>query len=117
MWLKPPPVATPAKGLDQTTSAWPANAPWHCAGGETLSTTRGVVLFGSVHSDVPPTPVTSGSEGGHSTGVVRNGQLPLPPGQLRPFSVPVSPDDPQQDPPVHAAASRARRRSSSEWAP
>src|SRR5947207_3501159 len=114
MWLKPPPVATPAAGLDQTTSACPANAPWHCAGGETLSTVRVVVLFGSVHSDVPPTPVTSGSEAGHTTVGVGIGEPPLPTGDLRSLAVPVSPEEPSTVTPLAAAALKAKRRPSSD---
>src|SRR5438477_7784844 len=106
-WLKPPPVATPAAGLDQTTSACPANAPWHCAGGETLSTVRVVVLFGSVHSDVPPTPVTSGSEAGHTTVGVGIGEPPFPTGDLRSLAVPVSPEEPSTLTPLAAAALKA----------
>src|SRR3954451_10563304 len=94
MWLKPPPVATPASGRSHTTSAWPAAAgSWHWAGGSTLSTTRDVVLLGSVHSDVPPTPVTSGSEPGHETVTAGIDEPPLPTGGLRSLSVPVSPED------------------------
>src|SRR5439155_19869753 len=101
-------------GLDQTTSAWPANAPWHCAGGETLSTVRVVVLFGSVQSDVPPTPVTSGSEAGHSTVGVGIDEPPLPTGDFRSLSVPVSPEDPSSVTPLAAAALKASRRFSSD---
>src|SRR6266542_1386125 len=57
-WLKPPPVAMPRDASPHTISACPcASAAWHAAGGSVLSTTRADVLFGSVHSAVPPTPV------------------------------------------------------------
>src|SRR3954453_18135908 len=113
-WLKPPPVATPAVGLDHTTSACPANGPWHCAGGETLSTVRVVVLFGSVHSDVPPTPVTSGSEPGHETVVPAIGEPPLPTGALRSLRVPVSPEEASTVTPLSLADLKAWRRFSSD---
>src|SRR2546426_11989827 len=57
-WLNPPPAAI------QPTSRTPELL-WHCEGGDTESTPSPV--FGAVHRDVPPTPVTSGSEAGHHT--------------------------------------------------
>src|SRR5262245_1247109 len=90
-WLKPPPVPL-LPGVSHTTSACPG-AFWHAVGGSALSTTRADVLLGSVHSAVPPTPVTSGSEAGHPTvcpGIV---EPPLPTGDLRALALPLSPDD------------------------
>src|SRR3954449_8722490 len=104
--LKPPPVAIPRASSSHTISAWPAApAAWHAAGGETLSTTLAEVLFGSVQSAVPPTPVTSGSEAGHSTVCPSRDEPPLPTGDLRSFRVPVSPDAPRTVTPFAAAAS------------
>src|SRR5205807_10170583 len=57
-WLNPPPASI------QPTSRPPGFA-WQVAGGEALSTPSPVVAF--AHSYVPPTPVTSGSDAGHST--------------------------------------------------
>src|SRR5881392_2502984 len=75
-----------------------------------------VVAAGSVHRYVPPTPVTSGSDAGHST--VGNGNVvpPLPTGVLREFAEPPSPDEPSTVTPFWAADLNAYRRFSSDWA-
>src|SRR5438309_8271969 len=57
-WLNPPPEPT------QPISRTPG-VTLQFGGGETLSTPTPVLAF--VHSYVPPTPVTSGSDAGHST--------------------------------------------------
>src|SRR5207244_5955101 len=80
-----------------------------------LSTVRVVVLFGSVHSDVPPTPVTSGSEPGHPTVVPGMGEPPFPTGDLRSLRVPVSPDEASTVTPLAAAAWNAYRSFNSDW--
>src|SRR5207245_702651 len=102
-WLKPPPANV------HPTSVWPGNA-WQLAGGSALSVVRVVVLVGSVHRYVPPTPVTSGSLAGHST--VGTGMVdpPLPTGVLRAFAEPPSPDDPRTVTPFCAAEMKAWRR-------
>ncbi len=58
---------------------------------------------GSVHRYVPPTPVTRGSEAGHST--VGNGIRlpPCPTGDFIAFAVPPSPDEPRTVTPFAAA--------------
>src|SRR6266487_6362497 len=83
-WLKPPPDAIqPFSRL-----GWF----WQSTGGLVLSTC--VPVRASVHRYVPPTPVTSGSDAGHST--VGNG-IKLPPwptGDLLLFAEPPSPEEP-----------------------
>src|SRR5919197_1126025 len=82
----------PREASPHTISACPGAA-WQAAGGSALSTTRADVALGSVHSAVPPTPVTSGSDAAHPTvgpGIV---EPPWPTGVLRSLAVPVSPDE------------------------
>ena len=59
--------------------------------------------FGSVQRYVPPTPVTSGSEAGHST--VGSGMSfpPFATGDFIALAVPPSPDDPRTVTPFAAA--------------
>jgi len=59
-WLKPPPESI------QPTSACPGLF-WQFTGGCAESTIRPFVAVAWVQRYVPPTPVTSGSEAGHST--------------------------------------------------
>src|SRR6476620_9111727 len=69
-----------------------------------------VPAVGFVHRYVPPTPVTSGSEAGHST--VGNG-IRLPPwltGDLRTLALPPSPDEPSTVTPFAAAFLKAYRK-------
>jgi hypothetical protein len=58
---------------------------------------------GLVHRYVPPTPVTSGSDAGHST--VGSGMRlpPFPTGDFFALAVPPSPDDPSTVTPFAAA--------------
>src|ERR687883_406441 len=69
-----------------------------------------VVAFGSVHRYVPPTPVTSGSEAGHSTVGYGIRVPPVLTGDLRTFAVPPSPDEPSTVTPLAAASAYAYRR-------
>ncbi len=89
-------------------------APPQLTGGGVLSTTR-VEAAGSVHRYVPPTPVTSGSEAGHST--VGNGMSvpPVATGVLMMLAVPPSPDEPSTVTLFAAAETYAWRRLSSDW--
>src|SRR4051812_48473319 len=106
-WLKPPPESIqPISSCD-----WP----WQLAGGLTLSSTRAVVLLGSVHRYVPPTPVTSGSDAGHET--VGNGRVepPWPTGVFLSFAEPPSPEDASTVTWFAAAALNASRRFSSDF--
>src|SRR2546428_14040942 len=82
-WLKPPPEPT------QPISRTPG-VTWQFGGGETLSTPTPVGAF--VHSYVPPTAVTRGSDAGHSTGGqgITAGFFT---GVLRMFAVPKSPEE------------------------
>src|SRR5262249_469516 len=73
-------------------------------------TVRVVVLFGSVHRYVPPTPGTSGSEAGHSTVGTVKAVPPLPTGAFPPLAVPPSPDEPSTVTPLAAAEMNACRR-------
>jgi hypothetical protein len=77
---------------------------------------RVVVLFGSVQSDVPPTPVTSGSEPGHETVGPAIVEPPWPTGVLRSLAVPVSPEEASTVTPLTLADLKAWRRLSSDWA-
>src|SRR5262249_61747199 len=103
-----PPAASPRENPSRTIWAWPAAAgSGRAAGGFALSTPRLAVSVALVHSAVPPTPVTSGSEAGHSTvgpGIV---EPPWPTGDLRMFAVPVSPAAPSTVTPLAAAALNA----------
>src|SRR5256714_8647504 len=107
--LNPPPETV------QPTSATRGKA-GHLAGGSVLSTTRLVVLLGSVHRYVPPTPVTSGSEAGHSTVGYGMSVPPLLTGDLRTLAVPLSPDEPRTVTPFSAADFKADRRLSRDLA-
>src|SRR5258708_36671505 len=88
-WLKPPPANV------QPTSATPGFA-LHFAGGPAV-TVRGcaAVAVGSVQRYVPPTPVTSGSDAGHSTVGASMVEPPLPTGWLCELAEPPPPDEPR----------------------
>src|SRR5918911_1550890 len=73
-----------------------------------------VVAFGSVHRYVPPTPVTSGSEAGHSTAGCGISAPPCATGCFVKFVEPSSPDEPSTVTPLAAACSYAYRRLSSD---
>src|SRR3954453_23992848 len=87
---------------------------WQRAGGSALSTTRAVVALGSVHRGAPPTPVTSGSDAGHSTLGYGISVPPFATGVLMMLAVPPSPDEPRTVTPFAAAEMYAWRRFSSE---
>ena len=107
-WLKPPPASIQAiSRLDWF---------WQFAGGLVLSTP--VPVFALVQRYVPPTPVTSGSEAGHST--VGNGTMSLfgfLPTRLCfvPLAVPPSPDEPRTVTPIVDASTNASRRFISDF--
>src|SRR5690348_5671842 len=82
-WLKPPPEPI------QPTSRTPGCAR-QADGGEMLSTVSPVSAF--VHSYVPPTPVTSGSDAGHCT-VGKGISVGFFTGVFRMLAVPESPDE------------------------
>src|SRR4029077_7391117 len=108
-WLEPPPE--PSQPISLT-----PGFDVQFAGGWTLSTL--VPVVGSVQRYVPPTPVTSGSEAGHST--VGNGirsLFGLLPTRLClvPFAVPPSPDDPSTVTPFVDACTNAPRRFRSDF--
>src|SRR6266550_3999189 len=98
-WLKPPPDAIqPFSRL-----GWF----WQSTGGLVLSTCMPVRA--SVHRYVPPTPVTSGSDAGHST--VGNGKTGwVGTGVNEAFAVPPSPELPNTVTPFAAAETNAWRR-------
>src|SRR5712691_553462 len=76
-----------------------------------------VDAVGSVHRYVPPTPVTSGSEAGHSTlgyGINVFGPWPTRACFVA-FAVPLSPDDPRTVTPLAAESLYANRMLSSDW--
>ena len=103
-WLKPPPEAI------QPTSRTPG-LDWQFTGGSVESTP--VPVTGSVQRYVPPTPVTSGSEAGHST--VGNGIVAgFFTGVKDELAVPLSPEDPSTVTPLFAAEMNACRRFSSD---
>ena len=74
-----------------------------------------VVAVGSVHRQVPPTSVTSGSEAGHSTLGYGSRRPPLATGCFVPLAVPLSPDAARTVTPLCAAEMKACRRVIRDW--
>src|SRR6266545_5375534 len=103
-WLKPPPDAI----QPFSRFGWF----WQSTGGLVVSTC--VPVRASVHRYVPPTPVTSGSDAGHST--VGNGNVVgFGTGVNELFADPPSPELPSTVTPFAAAETNAWRRLSSDW--
>src|SRR3954447_4558316 len=102
----------PRSGSSQTISG--DCTAWQAAGGSTLSATRVVVLVGSVHSAVPPTAVTSGSDAGHPTVWPGMVEPPWLTGALRSLTGPLSPEEARTVTLLVTAALNASRRFSSE---
>ncbi|MFJ9840280.1 hypothetical protein ACIRYZ_07400 [Kitasatospora sp. NPDC101155] len=107
-WLNPPPA------LVQPTSPAPGLA-WQLPGLPVLSTVRPPVALGSVHRYVPPTPVTSGSDAGHSTDGYGRVVPPDFTGVFSEPAVPLSPEEPITVTPLRAADLKACRRGSIDW--